>query len=560
MNAPKCGSHSIGDFDVHTPHGVDCPPRGIRPRGATMTRFFSPVLTRIRPLALRGLILMVAVGYASLATDVSIDHASTPRSGWTFEEHWHGDTRHLHMVQKSAPGTEPVDASNASERVEAQTTGVLKALVVNLVRADGFAVPRETVAARFAEAAQMIVNMSRGMATPAVDLFPRDVVYAVDGSICDTWFGQVERLDAEVGREVDLKSYRLITYVLPRYDGEACSYGGVAILSGHHSAVVAYWPEWAGRISVSTIAHEWGHNLGLAHLSLLRCVENGVPVAFASAEARAARACSRDEYGGSFSVMGDNWFGALTFGERRLLGWVRAGEVVRAHDTTITLGSDGPVSLAWVKNAAGELFQIEFVKAVWNGRWCVRTSPVGWDYRCFDSPEGLTHDGVLVKHVERVVGYRDYHVQLDMRPDTYWAQDGAIAVGQSWTDPTGSLTISVLSSDGASATVSVTGASMGPTSRPGLLTARVVRSSGTLQASWQKPADPSVDRYVLSYSASCFTADSGNSVTTTKPSATVKLPKRLLQRGGELCVAVAAANADGTGEYGPIVRVTVPRS
>lgn len=523
-----------------------------------MTRSLSPLIARFRPLAVRGLVLIVAVGYTALATGVSVESSPRRDGEWAIQEHWHGSTRHLHLVPKSTTTSEIVSASDASEPIGGMSTGVLKTMVVNLVRTNGVAIPRDIVAARFAEATQMMINMSRGMATPAVDLFPRDVVFAFDGNICDTILSRMSALDAEIGREVDLKPYRLITYVLPRYEDEPCSYGGIAWLSGRHSAVVDYGTWYPGRLSVRTIAHEWGHNLGLEHLRLLRCVENGVPVAFASA----AGTCTRVEYGGAFSVMGSNYFGAITAGERRLLGWLRPGEVIRAHDTTITLGHDGPVSLAWVRNSAGELFQIEFVKAVWNGaRWCVSTGP-GWsEYRCFDSPEGLTHDGILVKHVERTSpGGWDRHIQLDMRPETYWAHDGAIAVGQSWTDHTGSLTISVLSSDGASATVSVTGASMGPSTHPALLTARVVRSSGTLQASWQKSTDPSVESYVLRYSASCFVSDVGRSVSSNKPSVTVKLPKRMLSRGGELCVQVAAANAAGTGDFGPIVRVTLPRT
>jgi hypothetical protein len=374
-------------------------------------------------------------------------------------------------------------------------TGEQRALVINVARADGFAAPRDKVQASYAEGAKWMHIMSRGQLTITVDMFPRDVVVSIASEMCTADERGINHHGPEafsnnaleqVRREISTDAYRFISFVLPVYEGqtENCA-SGWGYVGGSRSMNHAFayngetFAPWVG-----VIAHEWGHNVGLRHANTLFCDENGQPVAFSAKAARAGNTCRKQEYGSPYSVMGTVLTNPeISMGERQLIGWLRAGEQTSVSDATITLHRDGPVSLAWVRNSDGDVFQVELVSAR-RGDWF-------YDYRAGVSrrnSSAFTHSGVLVKFVERVTCCsNDAHYVLDMNPQTSWMEDAPLRGQQSWTDPTGSVTITVLSVLGDTATVHIRGQAVLPTEALGIQVL-AAPELGVVDVAWQKPA------------------------------------------------------------------------
>jgi hypothetical protein len=326
--------------------------------------------------------------------------------------------------------------------------------VINLVRPDGLAAPRDVVNARYLEGVAGMNAMSRGMLTIQVDLFGRDVAVPYGADICDQTSAFTQPVLNEVRRELSTDGYRFISFVLPVRQSDRCGFGGLGQVNGTltwNAAFLDWSPEYQPTASV--VMHEWGHNLGLWHSNYLQCSVGGQPVALAARADRAAGACKRHEYGGEWSVMGSAFGSSITAGERRHLGWLRDGEQATVSQTTVTLGFDGPVSLVWLQNAEGDLFQVEFVKPG-HTRWTR-------DYFSNKYMQNAGNPGVLVKFVE-TASTSDTDYVLDTTPQTGILADAPLKALQSWSDATGSVSVTVLSITENSATVQLNGLAVAP--------------------------------------------------------------------------------------------------
>ena len=383
--------------------------------------------------------------------------------------HWHGDMPHYQVAAAGETGT-PVVAAQSTWSLN--NTGERRALVINVARADGFAAPRDQVLKNYEEAARWIHHMSRGQVSIKVEMFPRDVVVPLTTDPCSSFGAFGNNALEQVKRELAVNEYRFISFTLPIYENQhhSCP-GGLGEVGSLHTWNFAF--AFQGQIqaaSVYVIAHEWGHNVGLWHLNSLNCNEGGQNVALASSAARAAGACIPKEYGGDYSVMGQAFGPDITVGERQLIGWLRPGEQTTVSDATITLHRDGPVSLAWVRNSEGDIFQFEFANE--------RPRRPFWEYY-------PSHPGVLVKFIEKDLRGKSF--VLDMNPQTPWTQDSPLRAQQSWTDPTGSVTITVINVLGDSATVHIRGQAVLPEAVT-TVTSKPLPDLGVVDVSWQKSA------------------------------------------------------------------------
>ena len=202
----------------------------------------------------------------------------------------------------------------------------------------------------------------------------------------------------------------------------------------------------------------------------------------------------------------------------------------------MTLGFDGPVSLVWLQNAEGDLFQVEFVKPT-EGNSCKRDYNGYWTYLC-GSP---THTGVLVKFVERQAS-SDTDYVLDTAPQTGVLSDAPLKALQSWTDATGSVTVTVLSITDNSATVHLKGLAVAP-SAVQVVNVTPRATLGSVVVTWEAaPSALRVARYeVLIYEGveqrevQIVTADGLRNA--------LQIPNAT--RGGDYWVAVRAINELG---------------
>jgi hypothetical protein len=393
---------------------------------------------------------------ASTNATSTINH-TTPGGEMEVAVHWHGNTPHYHVVAAAGQdaGTRQLNLAAGFRAPSVEfTTGTHRALVINLVRADGLVAPRDVVTARYLEGAAGMHAMSRGMLTIGVDIFGRDVAVPFTTDICDQTSAFTQPVLDEVRRELSTDGYRFISFVLPVRQSDRCRFGGLGQVNGTltwNAAMLDWSPE--SQPAAYVVMHEWGHNLGLWHSNYLQCSVGGQPIALAARAERAAGACKRHEYGGEWSVMGWGLGPVITAGERRHLGWLRDGEQTTVSQATVTLGFDGPVSLAWLQNAEGDLFQVEFVKSG-HTRWTR-------DYFSNKYMPNAGNPGVLVKFVERA-STSDTDYVLDTTPQTGILTDAPLKALQSWTDATGSVSVTVLSITENSATVQLNGLAVAP--------------------------------------------------------------------------------------------------
>ena len=439
------------------------------------------------------MLVVVAVTYSAIASTnatSTINH-TTPGGEMEVAVHWHGNTPHYHVVAAGEQDalTQQLNQSSGSLAPNvAYTTGTHRALVINLVRPDGLAAPRDVVNARYLEGAAGMNAMSRGMLTIQVDLFGRDVAVPYGADICDQTSAFTQPVLNEVRRELSTDGYRFISFVLPVRQSDRCRFGGLGQVNGTltwNAAFLDYSPK--SQPAAYVVMHEWGHNLGLWHSNYVQCSVGGQPVALAARADRAAGACKRHEYGGEWSVMGSAFGSSITAGERRHLGWLRDGEQTTLSQATVTLGFDGPVSLVWLQNAEGDLFQVEFVQPdvvpIWRR-----------DYLSGEYVKSLGNPGVLVKFVERA-STSDTDYVLDTTPQTGILTDAPLKALQSWTDATGSVSVTVLSITENSATVQLIGLAVAPSA---VNVTRVAPRAdlGTVDIVWQAaPSALRVARY-----------------------------------------------------------------
>ena len=387
------------------------------------------------------------------------------------------------------------------------TKGTLRALVVNVGTPTRAPSARNLLSENYTQASTRIRLMSRGMASVEVDIFGRDVIVPDVANICTDYVAMSSAARDAIAGEVSLSAYRSVDYILPRIQGEMCGWAGRAQLNGNTS-----WNFGQGDQvpSFGTIVHEWGHQYSLQHLRAIRCTKDGRDVHLVDRAGRAAGQCATAEYGGAFSIMGSSWANnsaALTFGERAQLGWLRDGEERTAYEGTFTLGYDGPLSLLWLQNSEGDLFQIEFVKAFSTDNSHGFINPFTWLWHWLTDTPNFSHPGVMVKYVSQYsawagypAGYSAEGFVIDATPQTILSTDAAFQAGTSFVDPTGSLTVEILSVSDQSAEVRIKGLPFVP-NRVQSVQATATETRGVFDVSFEATvADPPVTHYELQVS------------------------------------------------------------
>lgn len=455
-------------------------------------------------------------------------------------------------------GADLVPAEVAEQVLTAEVSpsvvqGELRVLVINIATPTRAATPRDPLTAAYAEAANLMSVLSRGLATVRVDFFPRDVVVPDVANFCDSYKRISDAALAVVNAELSTDGYRSIDFILPVRSGDSCGWGGRANLLGRNSWNLAT-EQWGP--SPSLIVHEWGHQYSLAHLKAIRCTKDGVDVHLVDRVGRGAGQCAVEEYGGAFSVMGGAYssvVGAqlLTAGERAQLGWLRPGEQRVAYEGTFTLGIDGPLSLIWLQNAEGDIFQVEFVQ-----RYSL-SGPTGfWDpfsktWYPIDRAPDHQQPGVMVKYVSTYrahpfapSGYLIEGFVIDATTETIFSVDSAFRAGRSFVDPTGSLSVEVLSVDATSAQVKVRGVPFKP-NRAENVSAQVTNVRGVFDLAFTPVvADPPVTQYEVQVADNYAMRDS---ITVTVPGpGRVTIPNF---NGTVMVYRIAAVSSAGRGEY-----------
>lgn len=242
-------------------------------------------------------------------------------------------------------------------------------------------------------------------------------------------------------------------FVFPRV--AACSWAGLAQVPGRLMWINGY-------VSRSVMAHEFGHNIGLGHANALHCQDAaGAPTVLSSV-------CSESEYGDPFEVMGV-WGRQLSAAARQLIG-------VLTDSQHVTVTSNATITLQSASVPGDGIKSIEIPRPGTRDVWFVEMrSTSGYD--TFPTTSTATEGVLIRRRTEDDVWMTDTQL-IDATPETSTVYDAAFLPGTSFTDPTGKLTITVISRSGDTASIRV---SFGATSST---TAVNVTTSPSVARSW----------------------------------------------------------------------------
>jgi gametolysin peptidase M11 len=220
----------------------------------------------------------------------------------------------------------------------------------------------------------------------------------------------------------NLASYQKKVYVYPQLPG--CGWAG---LGGGSQA-------WTPVFNRLVVGHELGHCFGLGHASTLDCgpLEIG-------------GSCTKSEYGHPFSIMANQRTGHLGPDMKSSLGYLPGGTVA-THTSGTASYNLWPIELP-----GGATYGVRIQTPYNRNYWLEHRAASGFD--AFLSTNTNVLNGTLVV-LTYPSEYSCFSCLLDMTPPTSHS-DGAIPVGQSFTDPVAGVTISALSMSGNVLTVRV---------------------------------------------------------------------------------------------------------
>jgi hypothetical protein len=272
----------------------------------------------------------------------------------------------------------------------------------------------------------------------------------VPGASCgtdplNTWRTQAESLAGVVD-----SAYQHVVIALPK-GVTACGLGGVAGVAevgGKH-----VWD--LGDFSVRVLAHELGHNLGLAHAGGLSCTNAGAPAPMG--DSCSANAIQDQEYLDPFDAMGAGDVGTPTLVVRQMSMEHKLALGVLPASAVKVVGVSGTYRLAPMETLTGTTELLRIPKAGGGSYYVEYRQPIGY----FDS-DPTPVSGVLIRTESPEVLSDPSNPNadtglIDMHPATQfdWS-DAAMDIGQVFDDPLRGITIQDLGQDATGVTLQVT--------------------------------------------------------------------------------------------------------
>lgn len=208
-------------------------------------------------------------------------------------------------------------------------------------------------------------------------------------------------------------------HVLVYASSKDCAGGGRAELPGR-------WVVMQG--TLFAIPHELGHNLGLGHANALTCRGPGGRIVPLSAD------CTVDEYEDRYDAMGQEEV-TLNAPHRAALGWL--------DGRTRTVTSSGTYRLAALQRPGSGTAALR-IETGTRTYWLEARRPIGRDRSL---PEAIT-DGALLhlgsdEPADTTTRLLDMTPATHPEPGAFPVRDEALLPGRSWTDPEGSVRISI---------------------------------------------------------------------------------------------------------------------
>jgi hypothetical protein len=285
-----------------------------------------------------------------------------------------------------------------------------------------------------------------------------------------------------LGTAYDPSAYNYVVYLFPNVP--ACGWIGLAYIGSPHKA----WINGVGGFRTSAITHEMGHNFGLLHAASVRCSSGSI-----------GGSCSVSEYGDPFDAMGNQRAMHYNATQKARLAWI-ASAAVKTHT-----GGAATYTLSPLEVAGGATYAVKIPTGSANRTyWLEYRQPIG-----FDGPlSAYPNNGAQIRVASPFEtlcsscdGWSDDTQLLDMTLGTSAFTDATLVSGQTFSDATYGINVTVVSASASALTVQVsTGTAPPPT---------IAATSTTLTAS----PNPSVVGTVVTFTASVSGSTPGGTVT-----------------------------------------------
>ena len=246
----------------------------------------------------------------------------------------------------------------------------------------------------------------------------------------------------------------------------SCGWAGLGYMPGDEVYI-------DNAFTLSVVAHELGHNLGVHHASTLRCLSGGQNVAFSSSNG----ACSSDEYGDMYDIMGQSSTNQQNAFHKLQSGWLGSSTGPRVQ----TITTSGSYTVGPLESSSGVALLL--VPHVTAGLDSDPSTTLGDTFALdFRQPTGSYFDnyasnspaigGVQIHLVQTPGNGSPIQTQLiDTTPQTSSFADAALTQNSTFVDSTDGITIQTTDVNPLGATVHVTfgatGGSSGGGSGPG---------------------------------------------------------------------------------------------
>ena len=238
-----------------------------------------------------------------------------------------------------------------------------------------------------------------------------------------------------LGAAYDPATYNFVVYLFPKV--AACGWSGLGYISSPHKA----WINGTGAFRTNAVAHEMGHNYGLLHAASLQCATI------------IGGSCGVAEYGDPFDTMGNQSAMHFNAMQKAKLAWVPSS-AVKVHS-----GGAATYTLNPIEVSGGGTYAVKIPTTASNRTyWLEFRQPIGFDAALANYPSNGAQIRLANPFESQCSGcdsYSDDTQLLDMTPATASFNDAALVAGQTFTDSTYGVSITVVSASASGLTVQV---------------------------------------------------------------------------------------------------------
>ncbi|MDP3813855.1 Ig-like domain-containing protein [Pseudomonas sp.] len=260
----------------------------------------------------------------------------------------------------------------------------------------------------------------------------------VDSTVCDGF--AIERYAKEAAQAggYNLSLYDRFIYAFPQ---NVCGYSGMGQVGALPSSTWIH-----NSLTLRTVAHELGHNLGLYHAHALDCGDTTL-----------GASCASQEYGDTLDIMGySGTVGHFNGFHKERLGWLGSGNLV-------TVSSSGSFTLqpASVRTSAAKVLKIAKgldASGSPSYYYAELRKPLGFDAQLTDrgviDPNNV-FSGIALRQASPSNGNSGYLLDTTAGSTFVDMKDPAITAGRSFSDSAAGVSLTTEWADSSQALVSV---------------------------------------------------------------------------------------------------------